>query len=140
MCEFGWQHRRKKKIRIYSPRRNPCDTTFHPIKEVKVLFPSVWFTRKKEREGCNVATLCTVMERRKEYLIWEYTTEKKKNASSFSCLVENYTFWWADAQLPQWSSGDNSKFMDFIAKVLSQKKNRLGHKCATEVQMYLIAW
>lgn len=138
MCEFGWQHRRKKKIRTYSPRRNPCDTTFHPIKEVKVLFPWVWFTRKKEREGCNVATLCTVMERRKEYLIWEYTTEN--NECIFLFLVGiKLTFWWADAQLPQWTSADNRKFMNFIAK-FPRKKNRLGNKCATKVQIYLLAW
>lgn len=38
------------KIRVLLTTRSPCDTTFHSIKEVKVLLPSVWFTREKERE------------------------------------------------------------------------------------------
>lgn len=72
----------------------------------------------------------------------EYATENHE-CIFHSWLVESYTLWWAGAQLPQWSSGDNRKFMDFTAKFLSRKKKRkkrLGNKCATEVQIYLIAW
>ena len=44
--------------------RSPCDTTFHSTKEVRVLLPSVWFTREKERE--NVVMLLRCWERRGE--------------------------------------------------------------------------
>lgn len=46
--QFGQENRRKNQGLLTT--RSPCDTTFHSIKEVKVLLPWVWFTRKKERE------------------------------------------------------------------------------------------
>lgn len=47
-CQFGQEKRRKNQGLLTT--RSPCDTTFHSIKEVKVLLPWVWFTREKERE------------------------------------------------------------------------------------------
>lgn len=47
-CQFGQEYRRKNQGLLTT--RSPCDTTFHSIKEVKVLLPWVWFTREKERE------------------------------------------------------------------------------------------
>lgn len=47
-CQFGQENRRKNQGLLTT--RSPCDTTFHSIKEVKVLLPWVWFTREKERE------------------------------------------------------------------------------------------
>lgn len=44
----GQEYKRKNQGLLTT--RSPCATTLHPIKEVKVLLPSVWFTREKERK------------------------------------------------------------------------------------------
>lgn len=61
-CQFGREYRRKNQGLLTT--RSPCDTTFHSIKEVKVLLPSVWFTREKERE--KVVMLLRYLERHGE--------------------------------------------------------------------------
>lgn len=56
---------------------------------------------------------------------WSESILQKKNECIFRFwLVESYTFWWADAQHPKWTSGDKRKFMDFIAKFLKEKKKK----------------
>lgn len=55
-CQLGQDNRRKNQGLLTT--RGPCDTALHSTKEVRVLLPSVWFTREKEREKVVMLLRC----------------------------------------------------------------------------------